>query len=91
MRNDIAHGDWQVGHVEMREQHDLVRLPPTLVRVLAHDKDGPDKRTTFKVSDLDALTDQLSRLTAAVVEFGRLAFGFPVVCRPSRPVRKFEW
>lgn len=84
MRNDIAHGDWQVGHVAMREPHDLVRLPPTLVRVLAHDKDGPYKRTTFKVSDLDALTDQLSRLTATVVEFGRLAFGFPVICRPSR-------
>jgi hypothetical protein len=77
-RNDIAHGDWHVGDLLIGPGTDWTVAPPTLVRVLAHDKAGPYKRISYKVEDLDALTDELLKLVTVVVEFGRLAFGFPL-------------
>ncbi len=79
-RNDIAHGDWHVGYIGVTQgddgHPDYTAVPPWLIRVLAHDKEGPFKKLEYSVEKLDELTDDLLRLQNAVDEFGRLAFGF---------------
>ena len=75
-RNDIAHGDWHVGDLILSTTG-LEPANPRLVRVLAHDKDGPFRFEEYTVAQLDELTDELLRLATVVVEFGKLAFGFP--------------
>jgi hypothetical protein len=88
-RNDIAHGDWHVGYVAFRDgdRGDITTLPRWLIRVLAHDKEGPFKRLNYSVEKLDQLTDDMLRLLGTIDEFGKLAFGFALTRAESGVTR----
>jgi hypothetical protein len=87
-RNDIAHGDWEVG----------VRAPPDtppeaahrLMRILPHRKEGPYKAVVLTAADIDAMSDKLLDLLAVVMEFGKLALGLPLT-GTDRQVTKGEF
>ncbi len=82
-RNDVAHGDWQAGALQ-READAPVEAVHRLVRILPHRKAGPFKSVILTVKDIDAMTDALLKLLTTVVEFGKLAFGLPLVTMDSK-------
>ncbi len=81
MRNDIAHGDWEVGNFILPTGGPVKVLPPRMIRITPHRKDGPYQIRDVKIEELDATTDRLIDVLTMVMEFGKLALGQPVVRR----------
>jgi hypothetical protein len=77
-RNDIAHGDWQIGNVRVDETGDLTSMPPRLVRIMPTRMDGPYRTLDLTVEEIDQLSDEIEGLHAAVQDFGHLALKLPV-------------
>jgi hypothetical protein len=76
MRNDIAHGEWRIGH---RDELDgeIVTLPPHLVRIIPLRGEGPYKQRDLSVDDIDSLSDDMDALLTRIHDFGRLALKRP--------------
>jgi hypothetical protein len=81
-RNDIAHGDWEVGN-SISVDGTLETLPPRMIRITPHRKDGPYQIRDVKIEELDATTDRLVEVLTMVMEFGKLALGQPLVRRTA--------
>jgi hypothetical protein len=84
MRNDIAHGDWWVGHTE-RHDSPTVR-PPILVRTQPGRVEGPaEKEVELTVTDLETMADDIWLLTNVLTEFGHVAMRLPVTTNEPIP------
>jgi hypothetical protein len=72
MRNDIAHGDWQVAKSS-------IGPPPRLLRILPMRGEGAFTTRELSTVDIDALSDELEALTGLIEDFGRLALRLRVL------------
>jgi hypothetical protein len=79
LRNDIAHGDWEVGNFVYPTGGPAKVLPPRIIRIIPHRKHGPYQIRDVKIEELDATTDRLVEVLTMVMEFGKLALGQPLV------------
>ena len=83
-RNDIAHGDWEVGAMAFTEGETPRVLKPRLVRIIPARTEGPFKLIELSVEDIDALSRRLEALLALAEEFGKLALKLPVFVRGGK-------
>jgi hypothetical protein len=77
MRNDVAHGDWEVGWFLATPPY-AVR-DPHLIRLLPGRSEGPRKVQSLSVLDIDRLSSRILALLTLVNEFGHLALGLPIM------------
>ena len=77
-RNDIAHGDWQIGNVRVGRSGDVTPLPPRLVRILPTRTEGPFRTVDLSVGEIDKLADKIEYLHVLIQDFGHLALKLPV-------------
>jgi hypothetical protein len=77
MRNDVAHGDWEVGWFVATPPY-AVR-DPHLIRLLPGRSEGPRKVQSLSVVDIDRLSSRILALLTLVSEFGHLALALPIV------------
>ncbi len=82
MRNDIAHGDWEVGWLSPAAPY-AVR-DPHLIRIQPGRVEGPRKVQRLSVQDIDKLASRVIALLALVDEFGHLALGLPILLANPR-------
>jgi hypothetical protein len=80
-RNDIAHGDWEIGSVMFWASGESRALPPRLLRILPKRSDGPYKQVEMTVETIDKLSDQVEERFSSLEEFGKLALRLPVFKR----------
>ena len=78
-RNVFAHGDWEIGSVRVPMAETWEMLPPRVIRITPHRKEGPYEFREIEADEIDALTDRLYELLTMVAEFGKLALGQPLL------------
>ena len=79
-RNDIAHGDWEVGSLAMGEaEGELKVMPPRLIQIIPTRREGAYQYTDLTVEDIHALSDRIEDLLGLIQDFGKLALKLPVV------------
>jgi hypothetical protein len=87
-RNDIAHGDWEIGNVAFAGDGSNPRIaPPRLVRILPNRSEGPVKVQNLTIQDIDKLTARIEYLLPLIQDFGRLALKLPVHTHDSERPR----
>lgn len=79
-RNDIAHGDWEIGNIAMAEGQ-FQHMPPRLMQIIPTRREGAFQYTNLTVADIDALSDRLEDVTGLVQDFGKLSLKLPVFVR----------
>lgn len=94
-RNDLAHGDWEVGLVRGSALRlgpdggivDPEPLPPRLYRVKPQKKTGHSERKTMTVQELDARSDALWELAQHTAELGAICLSDVTLFLYEEPVR----
>ena len=77
-RNDIAHGDWEVGSLAMGEaEGELKVMPPRLIQIIPTRREGAYQYTDLTVEDIHALSDRIEDLLGLIQDFGKLAQSCP--------------
>jgi hypothetical protein len=92
-RTHFAHGDWLVDYYNVTgdPMNPLTLATPRRVRILPHQKEGPYKIDDLTPAEIDATTDALLALVTDIYEFGRIAFGAPVIAAdPETGAGKME-
>jgi hypothetical protein len=86
-RNDVAHGDWQIGTLRLTRTR-LDPMPPQLARIKPRDKAGPVISEVITVQEIERLADEVFDITKDVSVFGRLALGLPTERRGAQGKRE---